>query len=313
MTTTYGSDKRKSCTGIFNVRDFATKASGFTVNHPCLPFALVGVIGFFDFFMGPDLSFGLFYLIPILLVAWWQRGYHRVVAIGVLVALMWIAADLVSRFPNHNFMISLWNAATRLGIFWIVGFMTQYARYLVLRQQDLMNYVVHDLRSPLLVIMNTMEILSEGKPSDFSLDIQEYLKLCQISAQRMSTMITSILDLRRLEDGKMNVTKHPVHVDDAVQASIREASLYARIKNIVIQKDIADSARTVCADPLMLHRILANILSNAIKASREGTKVSLRAYSGEDGSIIFSVTDSGSGVPPAYLSCIFTAVQDNPD
>ena len=283
---------------------FSEKILATTARPSWLPFALAAVIGVLDFFTGPDLSFGIFYLLPIIVVAWWYNT-RRIGIIIAIAAIIWLSADLGG---GHNYAHPLcpyWNALTRLGIFLIVGFAIHFARHLHVRQMDLVNYVVHDLRNPLMTFTNTLEIIAENDGKESSPSVREYVELCRVASYRMGTLIDSMLDLARLEEGQLPVDLKILSVSNVVQRAIYETTLFAQSKNITIREEIKRDAKPVRADAVILHRILVNLLTNAISVSPKNTTIRVKVEDRESDTVVFAVVDSGPGIPHEYVSRVF--------
>ena len=270
--------------------------------RPWILFVLIAFIGLLDYATGPNLSFGIVYLLPISMAAWWKPK-RWIAAICLACAATWLIADLASHTLIAQPALHFFNALTRLGIFLVVGFTLHQARNFQLRQMDLFNYVVHDLRSPLTAFSTSMELLAETLDSDP--EQRKYLGHCQTAVQRMHTLINSILDLARLEEGRMPVQLERIPVADAVHRAMQETSLFAQNQKVELHEEIESPDITARGDPVILHRILVNLLTNAIKVSRPGDRVRLKAERRIPAEIVFSVIDSGPGIPPEYITRVF--------
>jgi diguanylate cyclase (GGDEF)-like protein len=87
----------------------------------------VFLVGAIDYFTGPELSFSIFYLLPIFVVAWYA-GRKLGIGMALLSAIVWLAADLIDAHPYSNSVIEYWNASVRLGIFLVVALLVSKVR-----------------------------------------------------------------------------------------------------------------------------------------------------------------------------------------
>ena len=134
----------------------AAKTFTNLARHQWVCFLIAGLVGAADFLTGPDLSFGVFYLIPIGILAWWH-SLRSVSILALVCAAIWLSVDLASTHQYTQPMVPYWNGLTRLLIFWGLGFALYRIRYLQFRQMEMVNYIVHDLRNPLMAFTTNLE------------------------------------------------------------------------------------------------------------------------------------------------------------
>lgn len=175
------------------------------------------------------MSFGLFYLAPIGMTAWFQRKQNTFMVIA-LCTFSWMVVELVSGHRYSHLSILFWNTMVRMGIFTSVGYALMRIRELQILRQDMVNYVVRDLRNPLFVIMAHIEIQKNSSTTFADYTARNCIDECLIAGTRMMTLINSILDLSRLESGRMPVHKRNVPVVEIVSTALREVSVYARYR-----------------------------------------------------------------------------------
>ena len=272
--------------------------------HIAFPLFLVGLVGVADNLTGWEISFGLFYLIPIGAVAWFQRRLNTFIVVCVC-ALMWMTVDLASGHVYSMQMIVYWNTLVRLGIFATVGIALIKIRELQIRHHDLVHYVVHDLRAPLFAMVGNLEFLREAPAAAADLEIRECVRDCLIAGARMTTLIDSILDLSRLEHGNMPLNLKFVPVRELLDEALHEVSVFAKRNQVDLSSGIAEKIDSVYADRAITLRVLVNLLTNAIKASPEHSAVTLEAEPHDRQRVAFCVTDRGRGIPEQYLADVF--------
>lgn len=108
-----------------NLADFLNRQPGYF--HIISGTVLVALLGIFDYLTGPDLSFLIFYLFPVALVAWFG-GRRAGFLLALISAAAWFFADVMTRVPQVHFLIPLWNVIEKLGVFLIVAYIVSAIR-----------------------------------------------------------------------------------------------------------------------------------------------------------------------------------------
>jgi PAS domain S-box-containing protein len=162
----------------------------------------------------------------------------------------------------------------------------------------------HEIRTPLNAIIGISKTLSEYHSKNLTRKQVEGLEIVHRSSQRLLLLINGILDLSKIEAGKMDVRLRPFSVD-ALIAGIRSMAMTLNDKravDFVVQK--SDSVpKTLVADAQKLHEILTNIVSNSVKFTKRG-QIVLKIYV-EGDRLYFEVSDTGIGIDPRDLDRIF--------
>ena len=168
--------------------------------------------------------------------------------------------------------------------------------------------VSHDIRTPLNAILGYSELLQKGIASEAERD--EALKSIQASGTTLLELVNDVLDLARMDAGKMTLSPEPVRLDqltDEVFASFRMA---ADEKGLELVNRTAD-VPTVLLDEHRFRQILFNLVGNAVKFTERGTVIVAATYVGKK--LEVSVSDTGCGIPADILPRIldpFVQVQD---
>jgi signal transduction histidine kinase len=124
--------------------------------------ALVLLIGLADYLTGAEISFSIFYLIPIVLVGWFV-SLRAGILFSVAGAVILLLADLFAGRVYSSSAIPFWNCGVRFGFFIIVNFMLSALRAAQHRQEELAHFIVHDLRSPLANVLPGLSARSHGR------------------------------------------------------------------------------------------------------------------------------------------------------
>lgn len=273
---------------------------------------MLAIVALWDAAQGTTFPIWLAYLLPIAAAA------SLFETIGGLVAGA-LAGILLTLFSPtaHDAGIEVPLAYT-LGFLGLGGF-TGYLRWQARTFQEmteqlrshehlrdaLIEFLVHDLRSPLTNIISGLETLLVTTEQNLSPEDRELVELALIGAHRLLTMVNSILDLRKLEEGKFPLYLKEFEPREAVGEAIRQVKLWARQNQVTLQVHVdPEVPQKMIADRWVLIRILVNLLSNALKYTPSGGTIAVTVTM-DNSWVHFSVADQGPGIPKEYLSTIF--------
>ncbi|KDA00278.1 non-motile and phage-resistance protein [Hyphomonas polymorpha PS728] len=159
----------------------------------------------------------------------------------------------------------------------------------------------HELRTPLNAVIGFSEIMTNelagplGDPS-----YKEYAKDILMSGQHLLDMINDILDMAKIEAGKMTISPQPIDPIDPVDAAMRMIRRKAEEKAIHLVLEAEDNLPDIDADHRAIRQMMLNLLSNAVKFTDNAGTITVRVEQrGTD--IYFGVTDTGIGIPPEDL------------
>lgn len=169
----------------------------------------------------------------------------------------------------------------------------------------------HELRTPLNSILLLSRLMGENHEENLTEDQVESAKVIQSAGNSLLTLIDEILDLAKIESGKMSLEYEDVVISDVVKDLKNLMDPLVKQKgiefNINIDRSLANSFET---DRLRLDQVLRNLLSNALKFTKEGSvALNIRKDLENKDFIIFSVKDSGIGIPEDKQKIIFEAFQ----
>lgn len=165
----------------------------------------------------------------------------------------------------------------------------------------------HELRTPLNSILLLSKLMSENKELDK--EYVEYADVIQSSGQGLLGLIDEILDLSKIEAGKMKLEFDDISVNEVITDMRSLFEPLAKNKGLELVIDAEETKGVINTDKMRLEQILKNLLSNAIKFTNHG-KVSLTVKRDDTNKfILFKVTDTGIGIPGDKLGLIFEAFQ----
>jgi PAS domain S-box-containing protein len=164
----------------------------------------------------------------------------------------------------------------------------------------------HELRTPLNTILTLTEAVTEGVYGSLSQRQHHALDAVTESGQHLLALINDILDLTKIESGKVELVSEPVEVEELCAASLRMIQQLAHTKQLRLRSSIDPHVDLVAADPRRLKQILVNMLSNAVKFTPEGGCVSLEVSGDHDAEVVrFTVEDTGIGIDAADIPRLF--------
>ncbi len=179
------------------------------------------------------------------------------------------------------------------------------ARAARLKDEFLAN-MSHELRTPLNTILGMSEALQEEVYGSLNLKQAESLHNIEESGRHLLTLINDILDLSKIEVGKLSLDRGPVSVRELCQASLRLVRQAAHQKQLQVEENLDPSVSILEGDERRLKQILVNLLSNAVKFTPSGGRIGLDVQTNAERSRVeFSVWDTGIGIAAADMNRLF--------
>ncbi len=174
-------------------------------------------------------------------------------------------------------------------------------------RQDLTSMIVHDLRAPLQTVMGGLRLIETRLPAEDAVSKQA-TEYGTRAAKKVLNLVNNLLDLSKLEGGEFVPDTSPGSVRDVLETAVQEMTPLAQEMEVVLHTDIAPDLPYGQMDQDMIGRAVLNLLDNAMKYSKSGSLVTLRAkvasFDGRD-MIHVQVIDNGQGVPDQYKKAIF--------
>ena len=270
-----------------------------------LALGLAVLLGFADYFTRPDLL--VLYMAPIVLAAWYGGARP-----GAVIAVYCALAGFLTRFigniaelrdPANSvlFRDEIWSFVARLLVFYFIARLVAKLQASRAQEAELTQFIVHDLRSPIassITGLMTLEMMDEGMDATQ----KEMVGLALVSNQRALTLVNSILDVSKLETGKMAIRKETVKFDRFISECIDLIGLWANTQGIRFERKV--DLETGYFDADLTQRVVVNLLSNALKYSPESGTITITVAAGRD-EIKIGILDEGKGIPPEYVHTIF--------
>ncbi len=200
-------------------------------------------------------------------------------------------------------------------------------RELARLREDYTGMLIHDLRAPLTAIMNGIMMVQRGLGGPISPQQQELLNIAHQGSQAMLEMVNTLLDISKMEQGRMNLNLEPLSPYAVVDEAIERLQAYAQQRKVQLVQDLAFGLPLFEADREKIVRVLQNLIDNAIKFSPENGIITIGARQIELAAdtlggphpdlpmtlpllpagrwLIYWVADQGPGIPPQYHARIF--------
>jgi two-component system phosphate regulon sensor histidine kinase PhoR len=171
-------------------------------------------------------------------------------------------------------------------------------------RRDFVSSVSHELRTPLASIRGYTETLLEGAINDPD-NAAAFLRIILQESEQLTALVNDVLDLSRIESGKIVYTFGPVDVRPQIEKTVAMFAQAARKKEVRIELAVPDGLPTVLADSGYFDVVMRNLVDNAIKyVDERNGLIRIRAYA-SPGSVSIEVEDNGIGIPQVDLDRIF--------
>jgi GAF domain-containing protein len=162
----------------------------------------------------------------------------------------------------------------------------------------------HELRTPLNAIIGFSEVLAEKMFGELNEKQEEYLKDIYASGNHLLSLINDILDLSKIEAGRMELELSDFHLPTALDSALTLVRERAGRRGIALQMNVDNRLGQIQADERKVRQVVLNLLSNAIKFTPEGGRIEVRAAP-RDGFVEVSVSDTGVGIAPEDQEAVF--------
>jgi signal transduction histidine kinase len=177
-------------------------------------------------------------------------------------------------------------------------------------KQEFVQMVSHDLRTPLTSIQGFLELLHQGAYGELPTKASQRTDIAMRSINRLILLINDLLDMEKMEAGKLEMTFQQTALDPVVQRTIEAVKNFAEQHEVDLRNE-APVDLEVFADGDRLVQVGVNLVSNAIKFSPKSGVVTISAEPMAD-FVIVRVSDQGPGIPPQYVDAIFERFRQLP-
>jgi two-component system, sensor histidine kinase and response regulator len=171
-------------------------------------------------------------------------------------------------------------------------------------RDDLMNMIVHDLKTPLTSVLATLEMLADGDMGPVTDVQQRALQDTEGKAQELLRLIEDLLEIARIEETAIPLALESISPQMLIDEILKDWQLRLQQERATVTVDVSRDAPQFVADRSLLKRVFGNLIQNALVHSARD--VALRFTAGADArGVLFTVADNGPGIPPQYHEVIF--------
>jgi signal transduction histidine kinase len=171
-------------------------------------------------------------------------------------------------------------------------------------KSEFVSMVSHELRTPLSAIKEGVEIVADGTQGKLNRDQKECLGIALSNIRRLNRLIGDILDISKIQSNLLKVSIAPCSVNEVIDQVYNLMRIEIEKRGLVLVTNPEKGLPPVMADKDRLIQILMNLLNNAVKFTRENSKVLLSARAA-DGAVEFSVRDEGPGIADEEVARLF--------
>ncbi len=171
-------------------------------------------------------------------------------------------------------------------------------------RQSLTDMLVHDLRNPITALLGVLDLLGMTLGDKLTSMHQQLLSNARHSGHTLITLVSEMLDVSKMEAGKLQLTPEPVDMSALLQENAAAVEGLMQLEGQTLRLEAEPGLPPITCDRHLIGRVIANLLSNAIKHTPAEGVITLRMER-RPVEVIISVVDTGSGIPPEYLGRIF--------
>jgi signal transduction histidine kinase len=182
-------------------------------------------------------------------------------------------------------------------------------------KEEFLSNVSHELRSPLAAMHQFARILEDEIPGALNGEQMQYVGIILKNGRQLESMIDDLLEVTRIQAGKLTVEQQCISLQEAVSDTIRNFLPAAKARGILLCAELGDELPLAYADPIRVRQVLENLVTNAIKFTPKGGAVWVRVAMNQQDptSLTLEVSDTGCGIAPESIEKIFERLYQEPD
>jgi len=281
---------------------------------------LIGIIGMADHYSGIELSWSLFYLIPLFIFSWHEsQRYTWIIILSGVAAIVWYMTDVSAGHVYSHPWILIWNGLIRLVIFLTSSLLLARLRRQRFELQEknckleelselkneFLGIAAHDLRNPVAKISLFSDFLLNQQSTDLTEKQRASITIIHNASQYMLTLLNDFLDIRSIEAGKISLSPKPEDYRKLLQENVHLNLILARQKDIEIQTELPNDLPLIMCDAIRINQVLNNLIDNAIKYSNRQTTITISVKVTAN-NIVTSISDQGRGIPSGLQHKLFS-------
>jgi signal transduction histidine kinase len=284
---------------------------------------IITLLGLLDYKTGEELSFSIFYLIPISLLSLY-RGTKTISIIicTFFASITWFLAEYYTR-EYSNLFFPVWNGFARLVMYSAIGLLLLYLKEkdkkvnlanknlkaLNEEKNKFIGIAAHDLRSPIGGIYSLSDLLINEYKNNVHPKVFEVLDLIRTMSNNTLVVLQNLLDVSKIESGKVELKLVTQDYISFINQQIVLNQILANHKNINISLHSRSDSIMIAFDNHYLSEVTDNLLSNAIKYSYNNSEIIVKISLTDDRHLLTEVIDKGRGIPVAEQQKLFNYFQ----
>jgi two-component system, NtrC family, sensor histidine kinase KinB len=168
--------------------------------------------------------------------------------------------------------------------------------------------LIHDLRSPVSAVLGALEVMETTLPESGGDDVEvttQALQVARRGAQRVLGLIETLMDIARMQSGKMEIMQSMVDLRTIVSSALNDFLPQSKEYGVILRNEIPAGLPPLYADQAKIMRVVANLVDNALKYSPSGGQITVFAEPGQEKEVVVRVRDNGPGIPEEFRQKIF--------
>jgi PAS domain S-box-containing protein len=178
-------------------------------------------------------------------------------------------------------------------------------------KSDFISVASHEIRNPLNAIKQSVDIINNPASGELTKDQKELLEMAQKNIDKLLQLSNDLLDTSKIESGKLELTKKESNINEIVEQTSQNFDAQLKNAKINFKTNLQDSLPLANIDPLRISQVITNLISNAIKFSKENGTITISSFNNKDDSnmIQISVADTGEGMSKEDIPKLFQKFQ----
>jgi signal transduction histidine kinase len=172
-------------------------------------------------------------------------------------------------------------------------------------RDDLVATVAHELKTPLTSLRMAVHLCLEEAAGPLTPGQLDLLHGARQDCERLQAIIDDILDLARIQSGRLELHREPLLAEELVAAVVGAHEDSAREQGLALEADVLPGGPSAAGDRERLELVLGNFVTNALRHTPPGGRIIVRAQASEESQLRFEVEDTGEGIPPEHQARVF--------
>ncbi len=274
-------------------------------------FLLVMLLTITDKYISHHPALVIFYIIPVSLVTWFS-GPITGTFIALCSVIFWFSKNTTVIKDLYAYPVFFYINITLRGSFlFIIVYVLQRLKTALARERELNELksifvatASHELKSPLAIIKESYAIILDGLAGNITPEQRKLLEDGKRNVERLIRLVTNLLDVSKIETGKMTVLNEKVDISQLTDKILKEYAVVLSKKRLALKTEIQKDVGSILGDTDKLTQVITNLLSNAVKYSPVGGDISIK-LTGTEKEIRFEISDSGPGISKDDIGKLF--------